>query len=133
MSIESRTTLVTVAAAIYFITGLPYAVGSIPVTAHLVKDRTLPIFAGITFWGGSFLARQGMNWVIASSVAFILVGVAQAVAGFLLWNSLKSGAILALVSFPAVMAISIGGGAPIPLLIEPVKMLLVFLAWSSLD
>ncbi len=117
---------------IFSATGLLYALGSIPVTAHILRERTLPVILGIPFYQGSFTARQGFNWVIASSFAFILVGVAQVVAGYLLLNSLRSGAILAVVAFPVIMAISIGGGAPVPLLLEPVKLLLAMLSWSSL-
>jgi hypothetical protein len=129
---ETRSTPITIAAITFFITGLLYAVGSIPVTAHILREGTLPVIFGIPFYQGSFFAQQGMGWVIASSIAFILVGIADVVTGMLLWDSRKAGALLAIVTFPVIMIISIGGEAPVPLLVEPFKLLLIWFGRRSL-
>jgi len=132
MTIETRSTPLTVGAIAFFVTGLLYSLGSIPVTAHILSERTLPVILGIPFYSGSFFASQGMSWVIASSFAFILVGVADILIGFFLWKSLKNGALLAIATFPLIMAISIGGEVPLPLLVEPIKLLLIWPGRSSL-
>lgn len=129
---SSKSTPITIAAIAFFITGLLYAIGSIPVTAHILSERTLPVMFGIPFYQGSFFAQQGISWVIASSIAFILVGAADVVIGILLWKQRKAGALLALVTFPVLMVISIGGEAPLPLLVEPIKLLLIWFGRTSL-
>jgi len=128
----TRSTPITIAAIVFLVTGVLYAIGSIPVTAHILSERTLPVIFGIPFYRGSFFAEQGMGWVITSSIAYIAVGIADVIIGILLWNSRKAGAILALATFPVIMVISIGGEAPAPLLLEPIKLLLIGLGWTLL-
>lgn len=130
---HDRTVVITVAAVLYFVTGIGNVVGTVPVTSYLIRNRGLPTFGGIRFYEGGFFDRQGINWVIAASLSYIVLGVLFVLVAYWLWNSLRIGGILALVLFPIVMGISIGSLAPIPLVIEPVKVILVLIAWSSLN
>ena len=129
---QDRATVITIAAIFYFVTGIAYSIGSIPATRHLIRNRTLPGFGGSRFYEGGFFDRQGINWVIAASLAFMLLGVGFILVGFWLWNSMRIGGIAALVLFPIVFGISIGSLAPIPWIIEPIKIILVIIGWSSL-
>jgi len=130
---EERTLVITIAAILYIVTGLAYSIGTIPVTRYLIRHRSLPTFRGIRFYEGGFFDRQGINAVIFASLAFIVLGVLFLWVGYLLWNSMKLGGIAALVLFPIVILVSIGSLAPFPWVIEPLKLLLVLLGWSSLS
>jgi hypothetical protein len=130
---QERTTIVTVTAILYVLTGAAYSIGTIPVSRHLIRFRGLPTFGGIRFYEGGFFDRHGINWVIAASLLYIFLGVAFILVGFLLWNSIRAGAILAFVLLPIVLAVSIGSLAPFPLVLEPIKLILVLLSWSSLS
>jgi len=94
---QDRATIITIAAIFYIVTGITYSIGSIPATRTLIRNRSLPIFGGIRLYEGGFFDRQGINWVIAASLAFILLGVGFIFVGFWLWNSMRIGGIAALV------------------------------------
>ncbi|HLF75712.1 MAG TPA: hypothetical protein VI524_15250 [Anaerolineales bacterium] len=128
-----RTPLITIAAVLYIVTGLAYSIGTIPVTRHLIRHRSLPAFGRIHFYEGSFFDRQGIHAVIAASLAFIALGVLFLWVGYLLWHSMKLGGIATLVLFPIVMLAAIGSMAPFPWVIEPLKVLLVLLGWRTLS
>jgi hypothetical protein len=130
--VEPRQPLVTITALLYAASGIPYTLGNLPILVHLLRYRTLPVIAGIPFYRGSFIANQGINWVIASTAIFVLLGVLSIAVAALLWNSRRAGALLALAMFPIIAAISIGGEAPIPLCLEPLKVVLIVLSWNSL-
>ena len=130
---EERIPVITIAAVLYIVTGLAYSIGTIPVTRYLIRNRSLPVFRGIRFYEGGFFDRRGINAVILASLAFIVLGVLFLWVGYLLWNSMKLGGIAALMLFPIVILVSIGSLAPFPWVIEPLKLLLVLLGWSSLS
>lgn len=129
---EERDSFITLAAMLYVATGLGYSLGTIPVSMHLMRNRTLPEFLGIRFFEGGFIERRGIDAVIVASLALIVLGAVFVIVGFWLWNSMRLGGILALVLFPFVMLVSVGSLAPVPMVLEPVKMLLVLVGWSSL-
>ena len=131
-AIEDRSLVLTAAAVIYVATGLLYALPSIPLTLYIVREQALPVFAGIPFYQGSFFADQGMNWVIGASLAWIAVGILDIAIGIYLWNLRKIGWYLAVVAFVIVMTIAVGGEAPYVLIIEPIKLLLVWIGRPSL-
>lgn len=132
MTNEKRSTTITFAAIAFVVTGILYAIPTIPLTAFIITERTLPVFLGIPFYSGSFFARQGLSWVIVSNFLFMLVGVVNIAIGLLLWKTRKIGAYLSIATFPVIMAISFGGEAPLALIIEPIKLLLVVFGWPSL-
>jgi len=129
---NERVLVITIAAILYIITGLGYSVGTIPVTRHLIRNRSLPVFWGINFYEGGFFDRRGINWVIGASVTFIVSGVLFLYVAYLLWNSMLLGGIIAIALFPIVILVSIGSLAPFPWVIEPIKIILVLIGWSTL-
>lgn len=129
---NERALVITIAAALYVVTGLAYSIGTIPVTRYLIRHRSLPTFGRIRFYEGSFFDRQGINAVILASLAFIVLGVLFLWVGYLLWNSMKLGGVAAFVLFPIVILVSIGSLAPFPWVIEPIKLALVLIGWNTL-
>lgn len=129
---SGRSLVITVAAVLYLLTGLGYSIGTIPVTRYLIRNRSLPTFGGIHFYENSFFDHKGIKWVIAASITYIMLGVLFLFVAYLLWNSMKAGGIVAVILFPIVILVSIGSLAPIPWVIEPIKIVVVLIGWSSL-
>lgn len=127
-----RSTVIDIAAILYWITGLAYSIGTIPVTRYLIQNRSLPVFGGIRFYEGGYFDRHGIDWVIFASLSFILLGLLFVITGYWLWNSMSIGILAALVLFPIVMLVSIGSLAPFPLVLEPIKIILVLIGWILL-
>ena len=128
---SERTLVISIAAILYLVTGFGYFIGTIPVTRYLIKNRTLPTFWGIHFYSGGFFDRRGINWVIAASITYIVLGVLFLFVAYLLWNSMKLGGMAALVLFPIVILVSIGALAPFPWVVEPIKIILVLIGWAT--
>jgi len=131
--VNERALVITIAAILYLITGLGYSIGTVPVTRYLIRNRSLPTFWGIHFYAGGFFDHRGINWVIGASLTFIVSGVLFLFVAYWLWNSMMLGGILALVLFPIVILVSIGSLAPFPWVIEPIKLALVLIGWSTLQ
>jgi hypothetical protein len=129
---NERALVITIAAILYLVTGLGYSIGTIPVTRYLIRSWSLPIFWGIHFYEGGFFDRRGIHWVIGASLAIIVSGVLFLFVAYLLWNSMILGGIVALILFPIVILVSIGSLAPFPWVIEPIKLVLVLIGWSTL-
>jgi hypothetical protein len=129
---NERALVITIAAILYVVTGLGYSIGTVPVTRYLIRYRGLPTFRGIRFYADGFFDRRGINWVIAASIAFIVLGVLFLFVAYGLWNSMKLGGIAALILFPIVMLVSICSLAPLPWVIEPIKIVLVLIGWGTL-
>jgi hypothetical protein len=130
---NERALVITIAAVLYLVTGFGYSIGTVPVTRHLIRNRSLPTFWGIHFYEGGFFDRRGINWIIGAGLAFIVSGVLSLFVAYLLWNSMILGGIVALILFPIVIIVSIGSLAPFPWVIEPLKLLLVLLGWGALS
>jgi len=131
--LKPRPAALTAASIFSFISGLIYTPGSIYLTGLFLRYRSLQTIFGITFYKGSFIHQLGMNWVIAANILFILLGIGNVISGVLLWRKQKSGGLLAIILFPLIMAVSIGGEAPAALLLEPIKLALVLISWRSLE
>lgn len=129
---DDPSTAITIASLLYWLTGLAYAIGTLPVTGYLIRNRSLPVFQGIRFYENSFFDRRGINWVIFASLVYIALGLLFVLVGYWLWKSWTIGVITAITLFPIVMLISIASLAPFPLVVEPIKIVLILLGWSSL-
>ncbi|HEX2318320.1 MAG TPA: hypothetical protein VHJ18_04990 [Streptosporangiaceae bacterium] len=65
-------------------------------------------------------------------VAFLLACTAEVVAAWLLWNRLRSGAILALALLPVEFAFWIGFPLPVGSATGLARTVLILLGWSTL-
>jgi hypothetical protein len=106
---------------------------AIPITAYLLRNETLPAFLDLfPMYGGPLWGRLSLGLFVAALIAFFLVTMLAAWAGWLLWNGLRAGAVLTVVLLPIEAAFWIGFSLPLPWFFGAVRLALVLLAWRSL-
>jgi hypothetical protein len=115
-----------------------YAAGfgmpAVPVAVHLLRNGSLPTFFGLfPMYGGPWFARVDHRTFILLLVAFLVVTVAAAWAGWLVWEGSRAGGVLGLVLLPVEAVLWIGFALPIPWVIGVARAVMLALAWRSLD
>lgn len=110
--------------------GIPVAY----VAPYLVRNGTLPTFLGMfPMYGGPWSSRVGTRTFVALLIAFALVALAAALAGWLVWQGSRTGAVLGLSLLPIEAVFWIGFALPIPWAFGAARVILLALAWKSLD
>ena len=115
-----------------------YAIGfGIPVAyvaPYLVRNGTLPTFIGMfPLYGGPWSSRVGTRTFVALLIAFALVTLAAVLAGWLVWQGSRTGAVLSLLLLPIEAVFWIGFALPIPWAFGVARVVLLALAWKSFD
>ena len=95
--------------------------GRLPVLPYIGEPNGGPFYASLSH--GAFVALLGIS---------LLLGIAQVVAGVLLWNGQRAGAILQFAILPVEAIFWYGFALPIPPLFAIVRVVLVLLAWRGL-
>ena len=110
--------------------GIPVAY----VAPYLVRNGTLPTFLGMfPMYGGPWSSRFGTRTFVALLIAFAFVTLAAALAGWLVWQGSRTGAVLSLSLLPIEAVFWIGFALPIPWAFGAARVILLALAWKSLD
>jgi hypothetical protein len=82
--------------------------------------------------GGPFYRRWSRSTFVVRLVLSLALGVAQAWAGWLLWNGRQLGGVLQFALLPIEAAFWYGFALPIPPVLALVRVVLVVLAWPRL-
>lgn len=128
-----RDPLITVAAIVFAISGFGAVSGAIPSILYMRQTGELPGMGNVRFYGGALFDRLwGVRGVMVSLVPFAVLGSFEVLAGVWLWQSLQVGGILALWLTPLAVIFIVGHGAPFFLVVVPLRVILVALAWSTL-
>ncbi len=110
--------------------GIPVAY----VAPYLVRNGTLPTFLGMfPMYGGPWSSRVGTRTFVALLIAFAFVTLAAALAGWLVWQGSRTGAVLSFSLLPVEAVFWIGFALPIPWAFGAARVILLALAWKSLD
>lgn len=125
-------TLLRVAAILHWFIAIGLGVFCFPAIRNLMNGRDIPLVMGFPAYGRGPFERIGIPTTIPLLVAFLLVCILEMVAGFLLWNSYKSGAILALVLVPVGGVFWWGFSLPIPPIFAFIWTILILLGWQTL-
>jgi hypothetical protein len=86
---------------------------------NLLTGRGVPIVMGFPAYGGGPFERIGLPTTVPLLVAFLLVCIAEGVAGWLLWGGHRSGAVIASAALPFGGAFWWGFSLPFPPLLCP--------------
>jgi hypothetical protein len=120
------------AAAFLWLNGLGFGVFAVPAIRNLLTGRDVPIVMGFKAYGGGPFERHGLPTSVWLLAAFLLVCVTECVAGYLLWNGHRGGAVLALGLLPFAAVFWWGFALPFgPLLAIP-EIALILLNWRGL-
>jgi hypothetical protein len=132
----SAAALTRVAAVLLWFAALGFGLPCLAAIRNLLTGRDLPLIMGFRAYGGGPFERAGIHTTVALLVAFLLVGILEGVAGWLLWGDRKAGtdagAILALALFPVGAVFWWGFALPIPPILAVVRTILILLSWRGL-
>lgn len=120
------------AAVLHWFIAVGFGVFCIPAIRNLLTGRDIPIVMGFPAYGRGPFERLGIPTTVPLLAAFLLVCILEAVAGFLLWGGLISGAVLALALVLPGAIFWWGFALPIPPVFGLIWTLLILLGWQSL-
>jgi hypothetical protein len=119
------------AALLLFIEGVGLAIPDLIGIRSLLSGRGVPLVLGYPSYGGGAFERLGMATTVPLLLAFLAVCVLDVVAGVLVWQGQRSGALLSLALLPLGAVFWWGFDLPYPPIIALVRTVLIVLAWSS--
>jgi hypothetical protein len=124
--------MLRVAAVLFWFTAVGFGVFVPPGIVHFVKDGTPLMVFGFPAYGNGPFERMGIKTSVPLLVAFLAVCLAEAVAGWLLWDGRRSGAYLGLTIIPAGALFWYGFALPIPPLVAVARTILIIVSWRAL-
>jgi hypothetical protein len=120
------------AAALCWSIAAGFGVPIVPVARHLRAHGDLPRMFGFRAYGDGPFERLGTTTFIALLGAYVVVCLAEARAGWLLWRGRRSGAVLALAMVPVAAPFWAGFALPIPPAFALIRTVLVITSWRGL-
>jgi len=120
------------AAVLCWSTAFGFGLPNLPAMWSLRSGRGVPLLFGFPAYGGGTFERFGITTTIPLLGAFLLIGVLEGVAGWLLWEGRQSGGILALALLPLGAVFWVGFSLPFAPPIALVRSALIVLTWTSL-
>lgn len=126
-------TMLRIAAGLHWFVAVGFGVFCFPAIRNLLTGQPIPMVMGFPAYGRGPFERVGIPTTVPLLVAFLLVCILEAVAGFLLWGGNRSGGILALVLLPAGAVFWWGFALPIPPLIAALWTIFILLGWQTLQ
>jgi hypothetical protein len=121
-----------VAAILHWLIAVGFGVFCVPAIRNLLSGRDIPIVMGFPAYGRGPFERIGIPTTVPLLVAFLVVCILEAVAGFFLWRGSMAGAVLALVLLPLGGIFWWGFALPIPPIVAFVWTILILLNWQFL-
>ena len=112
--------------------GVGFGVFAVPAIIRVVQHRPLPIVFGFPAYGGGPFERFGLKSTVPLLSAFLLVNVLECVAGVLVWNGIRTGAILGFALIPLGAFFWWGFALPLPPISAVTRSILVVLGWKHL-
>lgn len=110
--------------------GLP----AIPIAIYHLNTGRLPMFFDLfPMYGGRWAGRFSPGIFSALLIAFLLVLLVTAFAAWLVWEGLRTGAVMSLALLPVEIVFWIGFDLPIPWIVGIARVVLLILAWNSLS
>jgi len=126
-------TLLRAAAALHWFIAVGFGVFCFPAIRNLLTGRPIPMVMGFPAYGRGPFERAGIPTTVPLLIGFLLVCTLETVAGFLLWNGSRSGAVLALALLPAGAVFWWGFALPIPPIFAVIWTVLILFGWQTLQ
>ena len=121
-----------VAAVLCWLTAVGFGLPNLPAIWSLLNGRGIPLLFGFPAYGGGTFERFGITTSVPLLGMFLLVCVLEGVAGWLLWDGQRSGAILALALLPVGAVFWVGFSLPVAPPVALIRTALILLNWTSL-
>lgn len=124
--------MIRAAAILLWIHAFGLGLPCIPAIRNAMTGGPIPYFLGFPAYGFGPFERHGIHSTAPLLAGFLVVCVLEGVAGWLLWNGHRSGAVLSLALLPFGAVYWWGFSLPIPPLLAVVRTILIAMAWSRL-
>ena len=124
---------IRVASILLWFSSLGFGVCCLPGIWRLMRGGDIPFIMGFPAYGRGPFERAGIPTTVPLLLAFLAVCVLEGVAGWLLWNGQKSGAVLALALCPVGAIFWWGFALPIPWILASVRTALILWSWRTLS
>ncbi|MDT4925781.1 MAG: hypothetical protein QOG01_3494 [Pseudonocardiales bacterium] len=121
-----------VAAVLAGVTGLGFGLPGGYAIWYLADRHSVWTFLGFPTYGAGPFEDVGIDTTVPLLIAFLLVCVAELVAGWLLWRCRRSGGLLAVALLPLELAFWIGFALPLGPVLGLARTVLVLMAWPAL-
>ena len=128
----SKLTLLRISAGLHWFIAVGFGVFCVPAIQSLQKGRGIPMVLGFPAYGQGPFERVGIPSTVPPQAGFLLVCILEAVAGVLLWQGYRSGAILSLVLLPLGAVYWWGFALPIPPICAVIWTALILVSWQTL-
>jgi len=115
-----------------WVNAVGFGVFTIPAIARVRAGKDIPIVMGFPAYGRGPFEAHGIRSTVPLLAGFLVVCLVEGVAGWLLWQGDRSGAILAIAILPAGVAYWWGFALPIPPLLALVRTVLILAGWNEL-
>ena len=125
-------TTIRVAAILLWFTALGFGIFCLPAISNLLTGRDIPIVMGFPAYGRGPFERVGIPTTVPLLAGFLIVCILEAIAGWMLWDGYRAGAILALALLPFGAIFWWGFALPIPWIFALARTILIVLSWQSL-
>lgn len=130
-SFSHRAAMSRAAALLAWAPGLGFGLPCIYGIWYFADRGVVWTFLSFPTYGGGPFEDVGIETTVTLLVSFLLVCVAEVVAGFLLWRKKRSGGLLALVLLPLEFAFWIGFALPLGPVVGLARTGLVLMAWPE--
>jgi len=121
-----------IASALFIIDGVGFGVFAVPAIVRVLQHRPVPVVFGFPAYGGGPFERVGLKSTVPLLATFLLVEILEVVAGVLVWNGSRAGAILGFALIPCGAFFWWGFALPIPPVFAVVRSILIGMSWSRL-
>ena len=129
----TSTTLIRLAAFFLWTTAVGFGVFCIPANNNVRNGREIPIVPGYPAYGRGPFERHGMPTTVPLLSGFLVVCLLEALAGWLIWNGQRSGALLALALLPFGAVFWWGFALPVPPILAVIRTVVIVTQWKALS
>ena len=120
------------ASILHWIVGAGWGIPGVFGIRKLAMGRGILYFMGFPAYGNGPFLSIGVQSTVPLLLSFVLVCLLECVAGWMLWNGMKSGAIVALALLPIAAVFWWGFALPIPPILAAVWTALILINWQQL-
>lgn len=114
-------------------TGVGFGLFCLPGIRNLLTGRDIPIVMGFPAYGRGPFERHDVPTTVPLLLGFLVVCIAECVAGWFLWQGSNIGAVVALASLPSGAVYWWGFALPFPPIFAVVRTVLIVSNWQSLQ
>lgn len=120
------------AAILLWVSAVGLAIPDLIGIKSLLDGRGVALVMGYPSYGGGPFEQHGLPSTVPLLVAFLAVCAIEGVAGVLLWQGLRIGAVLAIAALPLGALFWWGFALPYPPILAVLRTVLIALSWESL-